>query len=149
MRLTLLCRTLATVLLAAGLGSCGDESGPDENHDVPTNGKLFVGSVDVSDPGPLTIAANATVRVEVKFYNSAGEEITGINADHFARVNVTPPSLVTVNPVSGENFLKDITAGPTGGTGTYTIGYGHTLTADERTFGLYDIVVSGPPPTSP
>jgi hypothetical protein len=149
MRLTLLSRALPALLVAFGLASCGDESGPDENHDVPSNGKLFLNGVDVSDPGPLSIAANQTVRVEVKFYNEAGEEITGIDDDHFARVNVVPASLVTVNAVSGENFRKDITAGPTGGTGTYTIGYGHTVTADERTFGLYDIIVSGPPPASP
>jgi hypothetical protein len=144
MRLTPFLRSLAVMLLVLGFAACGDES-PDENHDVPANARLFLNGVDVSDPGPLGLGANQTVRVEVKFFNSADEEITGIEDEHFARVNVLPEGLVTVSNVEGENFQKDITAGAEGGTGTYTIGYGHTASADERSFGIYDIVVAAPP----
>ncbi len=146
MRLIPCSRSFPVMLLVLGLVACGDES-PDENHDVPHNGRLFLNGVNVSEPGPLGLGANQTVRVEVRFYNEADVEITGIDDEHFARVNVVPEGLVTVSAVQGENFQKDITAGPEGGTGTYTIGYGHTASADERTFGIYDIVVTAPPAT--
>jgi hypothetical protein len=140
MRLTRFPRSLALMVLVLGLVACGDDSSPDENHDVPADGRLFLNGSEVSD-GPLGLAANQTVRVEVKFFNEAGDEITGLEDEHFTRINVLPEGLVTVSSVQGENFQKDIIAGPEGGTGTYTIGYGHTASADERSFGLYDIVV--------
>jgi hypothetical protein len=127
------------ILLSLGLPACGgDESGPEEGH-TPASAKLFIEGVDVTNG--LTLTAGQTVRAEVKFYSDEGDEITGIEEEHFSALTFTPVGLVTTADVEGEHFQKDLTAQGTVGTGQYTIGYGHDVDADELTFGPHDVTV--------
>ena len=140
MRLFQVYRVLPLATLLYGLPACGDEASPEEGH-TPQDARLFLDGVDVSQPGPLTLIAGQTARVELKLFAEDGDEITGIESDHFTSVNIQPAGLATSQAVSGANFQKDLTAGAEPGRGTYTIGYGHDEAADELSFGPYEIVV--------
>ena len=131
---------LATVLvLSLAFAACGDdETGPEEDH-TPVNAGLFVDGADVSEG--LILIAGEPVRVEVKFFNDEGEEITGIDDDHHAGLTFTPSALAAVASVDGENFQKDVTGQAEPATGTLQVGYGHDEEADELNFGPYDVSV--------
>ena len=128
-----------TLLLAAlAFAACGDdETGPDDGH-TPANAALFVNGVDMSDD--LVLFAGEPVRVEVRFLNDEGEEITGIEDEHFAGLTFTPATLATVADVADHHFQKDVT-GAELGTGSVRVGYGHDEAADELEFGPFDVTV--------
>lgn len=126
----------AALALTAALTACGgDGTSPEEGH-TPASAAVFVGSFDVTDP--MVLPSGEMVRVELKFYDEEGEEITGIEATHFASLAFTPSTLATVADVEGEPFRKDVTGGAGAGSGMYSVGYGHDETADELTFGPFD-----------
>lgn len=132
-------RYLALVAVALTLAACSDdETGPEEGH-TPSDAALFVEGVDVTDG--LVLPAGETVRVEVRFLNDEGDEITGIDDEHHAGLTFAPTTLGTVAAVDGENFQKDVTAQGEAGTGTVTVGYGHDEDADELEFGPYPVTV--------
>jgi hypothetical protein len=131
-------------LLAAGLivaGCGGDESGPEEGH-TPHDAALFVDGVDVTQNLPLIVGE--AVRVEVRFLNEAGEEITGIEDDHHAALRFTPQGMATTANVAGANFQKDVTASGTPATGLVSVGYGHDEPADELEFGPFEVTAAAP-----
>ena len=136
---SLLTRRFPRLALAALLAGCGgDETAPEQGH-APASAGVFVGGIDVTDA--LVLPSGEAVRVEVKFYDDHGEEITGIDATHFASLTFTPATLATVADVGGEHFRKDVTGGAEAGIGTYSIGYGHDEAADELSFGPHDASV--------
>jgi hypothetical protein len=140
MRPAAFARIATLILLTLGLPACGsDESGPEESHS-PASAKLFIEGVDVTDA--LTLTAGQTVRAEVKFYSDEGDEITGIEEEHFSALTFTPVGLVTTADVEGEHFQQDLTPQGTVGAGQYTIGYGHDEDADQLTFGPYEVTVA-------
>lgn len=139
MRLARRFRLLSTALLLTGLTACSnDQTGPDEAHS-PADAAVFLDGVDMSQG--LFLGAGETVRLEIRFYNRQGQEITGIADDHFAALTFLPAGLATVADVAGEHFRKDVTGGAELGTGTYLIGYGHDEAADELAFGPFDVTV--------
>jgi len=136
MSYSLLTRSCGALALTVALAGCGsDETAPEEGH-TPASAAVFVGEFDVTDA--LVLPSGKAVRVQVKFYDEHGEEITGIDATHFASLTFTPATLATVADVGGEHFQKDVTGGAEPGTGTYSVGYGHDETAGELTFGPFD-----------
>ena len=133
-------RIAAVLVLSLAFAACGDdETGPEEDH-TPVDARLFVDGADVSDGG-LILIAGEPLRVEVRFFNDEGEEITGIDDDHHAGLTFTPSTLAAVASVDGENFQKDVTGQAEPGTGTVLVGYGHDEDADELNFGPYDVSV--------
>ena len=100
---------------------------------------MFIDGVDVTDD--LVPAAGETVRLEVRFYREEGDQITGIENEHFAALTFTPSTLATTADVDGSHFQKDVTAAGRIAEGTYTIGYGHDEAADEESFGPYGVRV--------
>ena len=131
--------SLAALLIALALAACtNDESGPEESH-TPVSAALYIGNLDVS--ADLLLEAGETVRVEVRFLDDEGNEITGIEDDHHTALTFTPAALATTTSVDGRNFQKDVTAQGDFGTGTVLVGYGHDEEADELEFGPYPVRV--------
>jgi hypothetical protein len=130
----------SALLMLLALSACGnDETGPEEGH-TPVDAALFVGGTEVTDL--LVLPAGETVRVEVRFLNDAGDEITGIEDSHHTRLAFTPAALGTTASVAGRNFQKDVTAQGEPATGTVMVGYGHGEDVDELEFGPFDVTVA-------
>jgi hypothetical protein len=134
----------ATLLLAVlTFAACDDdETGPEEGH-TPTDVALFVEGVEVIDD--LILPAGEPVRVEVRFLDDEGEEITGIEDDHHTALTFTPSTLASVASVDGQNFQKDVTGQGDPSTGTVLVGYGHNEDADELSFGPFDVTIAVAP----
>src|SRR5690606_29792238 len=75
-------------------------------------------------------------RMEVRLYDDAGNQITGLEAAHQSAVSFTPATLASVQAVAGQPFQWDVTADSAGGTGTASVGYGHDA-PDEKIFGPF------------
>ncbi|MBA3658198.1 MAG: hypothetical protein H0W67_01215 [Gemmatimonadales bacterium] len=142
MRVGQLSFAMGLLLVPLMITACGDDEAAPEQHGTPVDARLFVNGTDVS--AGLALAVGETVRAEVRFYNEQGDEITGIDAEHFTALTVIPAALVTVADVPGEHFQKDLTAAAAEGAGTFRIGYGHDAAADEAEFGPFDVVVAAP-----
>lgn len=129
----------AVLLAALTLAACDDdETGPEEGH-TPESAALFVDGVNVSDD--FVLVAGAPVRVEVRFLDEHGDEITGIEDEHHTALTFTPSTLATVESVDGQNFQKDVTGQATPASGSVQVGYGHGEDADELSFGPFDVTV--------
>jgi len=126
--------------LALALGACNSDQAAAPAHDhTPASAKLFVNDVD--ETANLALTAGASTRVVVKFYAADGDEITGIEADHFASMIFTPGALATPVEDPAAHFEFDVTAQATAGTGTVVVGWGHDAAADELSFGPFDVTV--------
>ena len=135
-------RLAHTVALATGIAAfaacSGDETAP--VHNTPVDARLYVQGAEVTPH--ITLAAAQTVRIEVRFVDADGDEIAGIETEHYAALTFSPASLATVAPVTGQRFFFDVTAqGAGGATGTVSVGYGHDDLADEDTFGPFDVTI--------
>ncbi len=129
--------------LALGVGACNsDEAAAPAHSHTPASAKLFVNDVD--ETANLTLAAGAVTRVVVKFYAADGDEITGIEADHYAALAFTPGMLATAVEDAAAHFEFDVTAQVAAGTGTVTVGWGHEASADDLTFGPFPVTVEVP-----
>jgi hypothetical protein len=128
------------LMLGFALGACSSDeaAAPQENH-TPASAKLFVNDVD--ETADLTLAAGAVTRVVVTFYAEDGDEITGIEADHYAALTFTPGTLATAVEDPDAHFAFDVTAQGAAGTGTVIVGWGHDAAADDLTFGPFDVTV--------
>lgn len=131
------------VPLAVGaitLAGCGDDpAAPAEAGHTPASAKLFVNNVDVTSN--LVLDATETT-VEVRFYASDGDQITGIEDSHYAGLTFTPDTLATPAAVVDEHFFFDVTAQASAGTGSVMVGYGHDVDADELSFGPFPVEVT-------
>jgi hypothetical protein len=129
-----------TAVFALAVAACGgDEAPPEEGHH-PHSAALFIAGNEVTDP--LVLPAGETVRIEIRFFDDGGDEITGIEAEHFATLTFDPATLATTQDVDGQHFQKDVTAQGDIGTGNYTVGYGHDEAADEESFGPFPVTVA-------
>jgi hypothetical protein len=128
-RSTLL-RLAACAALPLAVACGGDETQATEDH-TPVSYTILV---DGTEPSlPLTLTAGQTVRVRLKFFNAADEDLDDVEASHFGGLTFDPASLVTVARVTDHNYQFDVTGG-TPGTGTVQVSYGHDEAADEHTF---------------
>jgi hypothetical protein len=136
-------RYVLAVAFALTLAACSDDEQPAEESHHPHSAGIFVAGAEVTDA--LVLPVGETVRVEIKFFNDEGDEITGIEDEHFGTLTFTPTTLATTADVADHHFQKDVTAGAEPGTGSYTIGYGHDEAADEESFGPYpaSVVAAG------
>jgi hypothetical protein len=131
--------TKLSFLLTAALvaTACGDE--PTSHGHTPASAKLFAAGQELTPN--LVLTGGQTVRIEVRFYHEDGEQITGIETDHFAGLSFAPATLATVTPVTGQHFFFDVTVQNAAGSGTVTVGYGHDAAADELSFGPFQVTV--------
>lgn len=122
---------------AAVLTACGSETAPEDH--TPASAKLFVAGQEITPS--LSLTRGQTVRVEVRFYHDDGDQITGIETEHFAGLTFSPAALATVTPVTGQHFFFDVTVQNAAGSGTVSVGYGHDSAADELSFGPFQVTV--------
>jgi hypothetical protein len=126
-----LLRSFFAAGVAAGLlAACGgDETTGTEDH-TPTDFDVLINDQAVSPP--YTFVAGETVRVRLKLFNAAGEDLDDVEDSHFAGLTFAPTSLATVTRVADHNYQFDVTGGIEG-TGTVTVTYGHEDPPDEYT----------------
>lgn len=128
--------TLVTVLAAA----CGsDETQAADDH-TPTTYNVVINEIAATAPYNFTVGQ--TVRVRLKLFNVAGEDLDAVEAEHFAAISFNPSDLVTIARVPGHNYQFDVT-GNTAGTGTMLVTYGHDEQADEVTLDPAEVNVAG------
>ncbi len=121
--------------------ACSDNEAPPEESHTPASAALVVDGNPVAEGDPVVLVAGSTVPVEVKFYHDDGDEITGIEGEHFATLTFTPSTLAGSVDVPNQHFHKLVTAGSDIGTGSVMVGYGHDEAADELTFGPFTVTV--------
>jgi hypothetical protein len=140
MRSTLL-RLAACAALPLAVACGGDETQATEDH-TPVTFTILVDGTEASPP--LTLTPGQTVRVRLKFFNAADEDLDDVEAEHFGGLTFDPSSLASVVRVSDHNYQFDVTGG-TPGTGTVQVSYGHDEGADEHTFKLVAVTVTAAP----
>ena len=128
-----------SILLFGGLAAlgCSDNEAPAEDH-VPTSYTIQVNDVPVT---AYTFTSSETVRVRIKFFNEADEDLDDVESTHFGGLAFDPASLATVVRVSDRNYQFDVTGG-TPGAGTLQVSYGHDDAADEHTFPSAPVTVA-------
>jgi hypothetical protein len=127
----MLLRLAACAALPLAAVACGsDETQSTEDH-TPVAYTIFVDGVETAPP--LTLTDGQTVRVRLKFFNAADEDLDDVESEHFAGLAFEPASLATVARVTDHHYQFDVT-GATPGSGTVQVSYGHDEEADEHTF---------------
>jgi hypothetical protein len=134
---------LPLAALAAVIAACSDNEAPPAEDHTPVSYNLLVNDVAVT--APYTFISGQTVRVRVKFFNAAQEDLDDVESSHFGGIAFNPASLATAVRLSDHHYQFDVTGG-TAGTGTLQVGYGHDELADETTFTPADVTVT---PASP
>jgi hypothetical protein len=120
------------LLLTAFLATaCSDNEAPPAEDHTPRTYSIQVNDVPVTEP--YTFVEGQSVRVRIKFFNAAQEDLDEVQDSHFGGLTFEPASLATVARVAGLNYQFDVTVG-TPGTGTLQVSYGHNEAADEHTF---------------
>ena len=126
----------ALVTVLAGCG--GDEPTAAPDH-TPASFNMLINDVTVTEP--YTFPSGQTVRVRLKLFNAAQDDLDDVEAEHFAGLTFDPVSRATAVRVADHNYQFDVTGG-TPGSGTVTIGFGHDEAADEHTLGPKTISVT-------
>lgn len=122
---------LPIALAIAVISGCGsDETAPTEDHTPATYNILF-NEIQVTSPYVFTVGQ--TVRVRVKLFNAAGDDLDDVEAEHFASLAFNPADMVSVTRVPGHNFQFEVT-GANAASGTVVVRYGHDEQADEKSF---------------
>ena len=109
--------------------------------------RTLVDNVPVT--APYTFEDGQMVRVRIKFFNAAQEDLDDVESSHFGALTFEPTSLASVVRDTDHNYQFDVTGG-TAGTGTLQVSYGHDEAADEHTFPAAAVSVTpggGPAPS--
>ena len=131
---------LGPAALAGVLAACGgDETQPTEDHTPATYSILIDGQ---AASAPYTFTEGEVVRVQIKFFNQAAQDLDDVESSHFGGLTFNPTSLAaSVDRVSGHNYQFDVTVG-TPGTGTLQVSYGHEDPPDEHSFPAAAVTVN-------
>ena len=132
--MTIIARTLLHLPLAAlvvAASACSDDAAPPAEDHTPVTYNVLVD--DAAATAPYTFTAAQTVRVRLKFFNAAKDDLDDVEADHFGGLAFNPASLATVTRVTRHNYQIDVTGG-TAGTGTLQVSYGHDEAARRGDF---------------
>ena len=137
-------RLLALALvpfIAVAVAGCSDDEAPAGSHGTPATVRVFNVADGSELTEPLQLPAGATTRVEVRFYDADGTLLNqDLAAEHHTSLTFAPAEFATAAEVTGEVFQRDVTVAASGGaTATVTVGYGHDVAADERSFGPFDV----------
>ena len=119
------------LLTAVLTTACGDNEAPPAEDHVPASYGILVNDVLASPP--YTFTSGETVRVRLKFFNEAQEDLDNVEDTHYGDLTFDPTSRATVVRVADRNYQFDVT-GASAGTGTLQVSYGHDAAADEHTF---------------
>jgi hypothetical protein len=127
---------LALVTVLAGCG--GDEPQGTPDH-TPVSYNVLINDVPVT--APYTFPSGVTVRVRLKFFNVAQDDLDDVEAEHFAGLTFNPASRATAVRLTDHHYQFDVTGGVPG-SGTVTAGFGHDDMADEHAFPPANITVT-------
>jgi hypothetical protein len=127
---------LALIIVVAGCG--GDEPQGTPDH-TPVSYNVLINDVLVT--APYTFPSGVTVRVRLKFFNVAQDDLDDVEAEHFAGLTFNPPPRATVVRLTDHHYQFDVTGGVPG-SGTITVGFGHDDMADEQVFPPANITVT-------
>jgi hypothetical protein len=132
-------RTLVPLAaLTTVVTACSDnEAPPDEDH-TPVSYTIQVNDLPVSEPYTF---GSGTVRVRIKFFNAAQEDLDEVESSHFAGLTFEPASRATAVRLADHHYQFDVTGGAPGA-GTLQVSYGHDEQADEHIFEPAAITVS-------
>jgi hypothetical protein len=122
--------------------ACGSEEAQSTEDHTPVTYTLLVDGVETAPP--LTLTGGQTVRVRLKFFNAADDDLDDVESEHFGGLTFDPASLASVARVSDHHYQLDVTGG-TPGTGTVQVSYGHDEAAGEHTFKLVAVTVTAAP----
>ena len=129
---------LAAGAVAGLLAACGgDETTGNDDH-TPTRYQMLRDGLPAA--APFEFVVGQTVRVQLKFFNDAGEDLDDVESSHFGGLTFSPTSLATATRVSDHNYQFDVT-GSTEGSGTVTVSFGHDAAADEHTLPIATVTV--------
>lgn len=128
---------LLTALLT--ITACSDNEAPPAEDHTPTSYSIVVNDVLASPP--YTFTSGETVRVQLKFFNAADEDLDNVEDSHYGALTFDPTSRATVVRVADRNYQFDVT-GASAGTGTLQVSYGHDAAADEHTFPAEAVTVN-------
>jgi hypothetical protein len=128
---------LFVVLALATACGGGDETAPTADHTPVSYNVLFN---EIAAGPPYTFVVGQKVRVRLKLFNAAGDDLDNVEAEHFAALTFSPAGLVTVTRVPGHTYQFDVT-GVNAGTGTLQVGFGHDEQADEVSLPTADVKV--------
>jgi hypothetical protein len=121
-----------------GLTACGgNETAPDDHTPVTYN--LEIDGVPVS--APYTFPSGSTVRVRIKFFNAAQEDLDAVEAEHFGGLTFSPTSRATAVRLADHHYQFDVTGGVPG-SGSVIVSFGHDDLADEVSFPAANITVT-------
>jgi hypothetical protein len=124
-------KTGLLVMTAFLATACGDNEAPPAEDHRPESYSILVNDVLASPPYIFT--SGETVRVRIKFFNAAREDLDEVEDSHYGGLRFEPGSRATVARVADHNYQFDVT-GASAGTGTLQVSYGHDAAADEYTF---------------
>jgi hypothetical protein len=126
------------LLTAIAASACNDNEAPAEDH-TPASYSIQVNDVPVA--APYTFVSGQTVRVRIKFFNAAQEDLDEVADSHFGGLTFEPASLATVVRDVDHNYQFEVT-GANPGTGTLQVSFGHDEEADEETFPTAAVTVT-------
>jgi hypothetical protein len=131
---------LSLPALVAPFAACSDNEAPPAEVHTPVSYNILVNDNPVT--APYTFAAGVTVRIRVKFFNAAQEDLDDVEAGHFGELSFNPASLATAVRLADHHYQFDVTGG-TEGSGTLQVSFGHDEMADEHTFDPVAVTVTG------
>jgi hypothetical protein len=129
-----------TIALTTALACDSTESNGPDDHTPASYQILVAGALRTA---PYGFTAGQTVRVQLKFFNAAGEDLDDVESTHFAGLTFAPGTLATVVVVAGHHYQFDLTAGAVA-TGTLTVSFGHDAAADEKVFSAVAVAIVSP-----
>jgi hypothetical protein len=122
--------------LASACGG-GDETAPGPDR-TPVSYNVLFNEIPTSPPYTFTVGQK--VRVRLKLFNAAGDDLDAVEAEHFAGLSFNPAGLVTVTRVAGHTYQFDVT-GANAGTGTLQVGFGDDEQANDVSLPSADVNV--------
>jgi hypothetical protein len=133
---TLLRLPPAGVIALAACGGNEPQALPDH---TPRSYSLMIEGVPVSEP--YTFVSGSMVRVRIKFFNAAQEDLDAVEAEHFGGLTFNPTSRASAVRVPDHHYQFDVTGGVPG-SGSVTVGFGHDDMADEVSFPVAPVSVT-------
>lgn len=127
------------VLTAVFTTACSDNEAPPAEDHTPTSYTIQVNDVPVT--APYTFVAGQVVRVRIKFFNAAQEDLDEVADSHFGGLTFDPASLATVVRDPDHSYAFEVT-GASPGTGMLQVGYGHDEAANEYTLSPAAVTVT-------
>lgn len=134
-------RCLVAAASTAVLAACSDNESPPTEPHTPVSYNLLVNDVPMT--APYTFAAGQTVRVRIKFFNAAQDDLDDVEAEHFAGLTFNPASLATAVRLADHHYQFDVTGG-SAGNGVLQVSFGHDEQADGHTFDPAPVTVTAP-----